>query len=1056
MRFDRRALRIFVASLSTALALPAAAQTTGGITGKLVDASSSAPVADAVVIATSPSLQGEQTVVSDSTGSFELVLLPAGVYQIIVQREGYQPFTQSGLTIRLDSTIRVRLSLVPDSLQGQAVEIIAQRPTISVTSSQTGGIVSKEQMNLVPYGRNNRNFDAVLTSIPGVANDNLGFQLNGAQSLESSYIIDGVNVSDPAFSTQGTSLLQDFIQEVEVKSGGYQAEYGRSAGGIINAVTKSGGNDFHGSIFAYYTPFEASRKTVGAASAIARKDSLRYNADFGAELGGPILRDKLWFYVGFAPQFESLNVDRIVQARRDAGTGLPVLGSNGLPVFDPVATKRYTDTTTRYHYTAKLTYLLNENHSLAVHAFGAPQKRSGVLSSLVPQVSDINGSEGRFLGERTGGGIDAALSYSGKLFNKQMLVESSLYYHRSTSSTTPLGLNGFSSAALLATPSVTYGGTRSILDPVFQDGTTPDYQTQQAVLAACTLKANGFDPCPVSSYSTGGLGFLRSQTVYRIGGVLKLSNFVEAAGHHQFKYGIDVGQDHYDLAKQYSGNAAWNATGANFVVSRHYGIADPSNPTQPARDGNGQFLALNPSTSTKNNTIAVFVQDTWNVLDKIVLDVGVRYEKQIMYQDTSRAVYDQNLQPYSGAPINLNNFMPRVGLIYDFTGRGLSKVYGSFGRFYEYIPLDLADRTLSGEKRVNYATDQFNCTASTSLLAVDPRNCAVKQGFFSNNRTYTFTGAGFGNLVDSRLKGQYNDEFQGGAHYQFYRDISIGVDYVHKQVGQIVEDMSNNDGNSYFLANPGVAGTLGYSATTGKGVVVLEPPPVRRYDAITLSLTKNLSENYFVTASYTYSRLRGNYPGLFRPENNQIDPNLTSEYDLASSLANKNGPLPTDIPNSFKVDGAYIYDLNAKTQITLGGSVRVDQGTPLSVLARNPDRPSYGPTESFVLPRGADGRLPWQYSISLRAAASRRLSESYVLSLSVDLQNVTNYQPAITRDQSYSVDLAGVAPITNGTLADLAGARDGNGQPVNVNPLFRTATAYALPFSLRAGARLSF
>jgi hypothetical protein len=126
------------------------------------------------------------------------------------------------------------------------------------------------------------------------------------------------------------------------------------------------------------------------------------------------------------------------------------------------------------------------------------------------------------------------------------------------------------------------------------------------------------------------------------------------------------------------------------------------------------------------------------------------------------------------------------------------------------------------------------------------------------------------------------------------------------------------------------------------------------------------------------------------------------------------------------------------------------------VLARNPDRPSYGVTESFVLPRGADGRLPWQYSISLRAAASRRLSESYVLSLSVDLQNVTNYQPAITRDQSYSVDLAGVAPITNGTLADLAGARDGNGQPVNVNPLFRTATAYALPFSLRAGARLSF
>jgi len=112
------------------------------------------------------------------------VLLPSGVYQIIVQREGYQPFTQTGLTIRLDSTIRVRLALVPDSLQGQAVEIIAQRPTISVTSSQTGGIVSKEQKNLVPYGRHHRKFDAVPAPIPGVANDNLGLQPHGAQSLE--------------------------------------------------------------------------------------------------------------------------------------------------------------------------------------------------------------------------------------------------------------------------------------------------------------------------------------------------------------------------------------------------------------------------------------------------------------------------------------------------------------------------------------------------------------------------------------------------------------------------------------------------------------------------------------------------------------------------------------------------------------------------------------------------------------------------------------------------------------------------------------------------------
>jgi hypothetical protein len=602
---------------------------------------------------------------------------------------------------------------------------------------------------------------------------------------------------------------------------------------------------------------------------------------------------------------------------------------------------------------------------------------------------------------------------------------------------------------------VTYLQTLSLLNRQFQDSTTPDYQTAGAVNSACTVKANGFDPCPVSGYSVGGLGFLRSQNVNRFIGVLKLSNFIEAAGHHQFKYGVDAGQDTYTLAKEYTGDGLWNADGTNFVISRHYGVTDPVNPTVPALDPNGGFVLIKQSTSTRNVTVAAFAQDTWNVLDKVVVDAGLRLEKQLMYQDQNRTVYDQNLAAYSGAPINLTNLMPRLGVIYDFTGRGLSKVYASYGRFYEYVPLDLADRTLSGEKRVNFAADPLNCGASRSLLNVDPRQCAIVPGYFAG-RTYTFTGAGFGNLIDTQLKGQYNDEVQAGVQYQVYRDISIGASYVHKQVGRVIEDMSNNDGASYFLSNPGVSGTMGYSATTGTGIVVLEPPPRRVYDAVTITLGKNFADNYFFTASYTYSSNRGNYPGLFRPENNQIDPNLTSEYDLVSSLANKDGPLPTDTPNAFKLDGGYVYELDAKTQLLFGGSARAVQGTPLSVLARNPDRPSYGATESFVLPRGSDGRMPWQYSINLRAAANYKLNQRYRLGVNVDLQNITNYQPVIAQDQSFSTDLAGVAPIINGTVADLAAARDGNGRAVAVNPLFRTPTQYALPFSMRVGARISF
>ena len=144
MRFRGVVNLVAAGAASFLIAAPALAQTTGSLSGQIVDANNQNPVADAVVIAQSPQLQGEQTAVTDSSGSFEITLLPAGQYTLTVQREGYQAFTQSGLTVKLDRTIKVRLSLVPEAVQGQAVEIVAQRPSISVNSTQQGGSVSKE------------------------------------------------------------------------------------------------------------------------------------------------------------------------------------------------------------------------------------------------------------------------------------------------------------------------------------------------------------------------------------------------------------------------------------------------------------------------------------------------------------------------------------------------------------------------------------------------------------------------------------------------------------------------------------------------------------------------------------------------------------------------------------------------------------------------------------------------------------------------------------------------------------------------------------------------
>jgi outer membrane receptor protein involved in Fe transport len=1065
--------------LVLAIATPASAQTTGGLTGQIIDAQTQNPVADAVVIATSPALQGEQTAVTDTSGTFEITLLPAGTYTINVQREGYQPFTQTGLTVRLDKTIKIRLQLVPEAVQAGAVEITVAKPVIATTSETAGATISKEQMNLVPYGRANRDFAAVVQSVPGVHTDPFGATMNGAGSSESNYIIDGVQVNDPAYGTQGTTLLQDFIQEVDVKTGGYQAEYGRSTGGIVNVVTKSGGNEFHGSVFINWSPFEATRNQIGSVFAIGIQQKQNYNLDFGVELGGPILKDKLWFYAGFAPQFISTNVDRVIQAQVDDGTGRATLGADGRAVVKEVARKTYVATQTSYQFTGKLTFLATENHSVALALYGNPTDLKG---------SAGNGNEGVFLGTNSHlGSVDVSLRYSGKLLNKSMLIEAGLGYHTQdgtlyTPSYRMQSVQGIAASEIRNAPAVQWRGTRNLLDPVFDDGTVPDYQKGATVLAGCTPAANGFNPCPVSSYRTGGPGYLQASTLKRIAPGIKLSNFVELLGHHQFKYGADAAFDSYDSDKYYTGGqyfrnygvAAGNSSSALgncgttdcFLGVRGFAHGSPGNPNVPQLNPNPtnpyDFKDAQLIKTTNNQSFSEFIQDTWSVADKVVLDAGLRFEQQKI-KPSSQVLNAQGL-PYSqaqldAATITLLNWMPRLGIIYDWTGRGLSKVYASYGRFFEYIPLDLADRSLSNEQSVNYSTNPNSCnkgmTSKAGPQAFDPRSCQLIQGGQYGTTYFPNSGAeGLDPILTSGHgwnHGQYSDQIQGGVQYQVYRDITVGVDYVHNQLGQVVEDMSADDGVTYFLSNPGVKGTMGYSVTTASGVTIVEPAPRRVYDGLTLSVKKEFSDNYLLSAAYTHASYRGNYPGLYTPDYGQLDPNITAEYDLASLLANRDGPLLGDIPNAFKVDGAYVYEIDSKTALNMGARFFANQGNPTNYLGAHE---LYGAGAGYVLPRGSGPRQPWNWQVDLRAALSYKMTKDYALGLNVDLFNVTNNQAILDTDQNYTLNA--VYPIANGTVKDLAYLKTTAGAPVVKNLNFGNPTSYQLPFSARIGGKLSF
>jgi hypothetical protein len=298
----------------------------------------------------------------------------------------------------------------------------------------------------------------------------------------------------------------------------------------------------------------------------------------------------------------------------------------------------------------------------------------------------------------------------------------------------------------------------------------------------------------------------------------------------------------------------------------------------------------------------------------------------------------------------------------------------------------------------------------------------------------------------------------------------LGATYTHRNLNNVIEDMSRDEGTTYFIGNPGY------------GIASDFPVGTRHYDAVTVYFSKAFSDLWQAQVSYTYSSLWGNYAGLFRPETGQLDPNANSDFDLISLLPNRTGPLPGDITHVIKAYGAKEFVLNGMFSIVLGLAYTGHSGTPLSYLASHP---IYGDDESFVLPRGSAGRTPWVNSIDGKLAGVVKINKSNSVQLSVDIFNMFNFASATGQDQTFST--ADVLPYTpndpnqsiNTTLqqACIAGNNancqsplrqykldPSTGNPVGttpvtnsaLNPNFKRITAYQAPLSVRFGVKVTF
>ena len=349
-----RAASTLALALTVALGTAAAAFAQGLQTSTLsgsVKSSDGAPLPGVSVTITSPSLQGERTDTTDANGGYIFRGLPGGVYKATFALSGFGT-VERDITIALGTTPTVDTTLSVATIT-EAVTVTAVAPTI-LESTVVGANYKAEAIDKLATGRTIQNIAEIA---PGLTDNtpNVGqLSVAGAFAYDNVFLLNGVDVNDNLFGTANNLFIEDAIDEVQVLTSGISAEYGRFSGGVINAVTKRGGNEFSGSLRVDLTnpdwqdesKFEQERIDAGVAGAAPHIDKL--NKIYQGTLGGPILKDRLWFFVAH---------------RRENSSDPKTLSNTGIAYNLEVENPRYEAKLTgspRANHTVSASYISNE------------------------------------------------------------------------------------------------------------------------------------------------------------------------------------------------------------------------------------------------------------------------------------------------------------------------------------------------------------------------------------------------------------------------------------------------------------------------------------------------------------------------------------------------------------------------------------------------------------------------------------------------------------------------------------------------------------------------
>lgn len=1088
--------RLFIAAcLAMALGGIAIGQDLSGeIRGSVKD-QSGAVVPNVTVTIKGVDVGFNRTVQTDDRGMYVARQIPPGTYVVSTDAtSGFAAQTKENIQVALGNATTVDFSATSANVSA-VVNIQDSGVLVDATETKAQDNISAREIEALPKGTG---FTSLLRTTAAVRPEPLGgqFSINGSTGPENSFIIDGQetqNYKNGLLNTNNDIPFQA-LQEIQVKTSGFEAEFGGATGGVISGVTRSGSNEFHGEFgMAFGIPkFNARPRPVRAITLVTQADTAttgqgveyyQQQRDGGtneyptAILSGPVIKNKLWFFAIHNPRvINTIRTTNFVQgfgitrAPRALSAALLALGAS------PTQTARER---TIYNYSS-------------LRLDGSPFESLRISSSFTwnPIVD-----KGALLGGTFVNGSPASATLAGVTYQGSQLA--ALQGGRQNSNNFRVEGIWVPTSKIVADVRYTRG---------FQNQKLGSYGISSAPRIIC-------QSVPAASVAVAGCsqGFQSTGVNDKVTKDISIRSTVDAIvsysfsgmGRHEIKGGFERSKIFNDVSTgsvEQSGGAgrAYLYYGRNTFncnnVYVQWEIQCGTYPLPTLAPGvtvvgtgvNYQFGASGKATNIANT---VFFQDKWQPTNRLTLNLGLRME-------------EEQIPAFNTTHIDLkwswkDKMAPRLGVAYALTSDGKTKISAFYGRFFDRLKFSLPQGSFGGNF---YHVSYFYITSDHPYSFYSVANLHGSYNFpnggacpitLANPNSYVcdqdyriasnIPGADVltNGAVDPNVKPFRQSEYTFEFQREVMRASVLTARYLHRNLDETIEDagVPTAAGEAYVIGNPGkglaadVYKQLGYN----KAAI-----PVRKYNALQVEIDTRYVRNFNLNLNYTLSRLFGNYSGLANADEvnatggGRTDPNVSRGFDepwvgFTAAGTLDNGVLPLDRTHVFKASGTYSHDWSKMYNTDVSFFTTAQSGTPRTTFVN-----------IFGIPipetkRGDLGRTPIFTQTDLNLTHRIRFGNDNRFAVAFDFNviNVFNESNPLYLDQNKSTP--GVFALaesdvvasgttvdatnyltSNGVLAKYAAAEAAFGVGFARNAAFQFPVTFQEPRSVRFGFRFSF